>query len=175
MQYFVTSTDLQAIFKNCKIVKYADLDQYTDIYQLLPNRMDFVFLLTESEKNSGHWTLIIRDDNTFEYFDSYGTSPKNILDYIPKYTNRKLGNDFKEDLGKMIKSIKPTDKFIYNMTKFQKEAPNINTCGRWVIARLSLFLSDDLNLKEFTKLMKTKAKKLKMTNDEFITFLVTVN
>ena len=61
------------------------------------------------------------------------------------------------------------------MTKFQKEAPNINTCSRWVIARLSLFLSDDLYLKEFTKLMKTKAKNVKMTNDEFVTFLVTVN
>ena len=175
LSYFVTSTDLQSIFKNCKIVKYADLDNYKDIYQLLPNRMDFVFLLTESEKNSGHWTLIIRDNNIFEYFDSYGTSPKNILDYIPKYMNGKLGYDYGEDFGKMIRSIKPTDKFIYNKTKFQKEAPNINTCGRWVIARLSLFLSDDLNLKEFTKLMKTKAKKLKMTNDEFITFLVTVN
>ena len=88
--------------------------------------------------------------------DSYGVSPKNILDYI-------------------IKSIKPTDKFIYNKTKLQKEQEGINTCGRWVIARLSLFLSNNLNLKEFTKLMKTKAKQLKMTNDEFITYLVTVN
>ena len=175
LSYFVTSTDLQSIFKNCKIVKYADLDNYKDIYQLLPNRMDFVFLLTESEKNSGHWTLIIRDDDTFEYFDSYGTPPKRILDYISKYMNKKLGNDFQEDLGKMIISIKPTDKFVHNKTKFQKEHKGINTCGRWVIARVSLFLSDDLNLKEFTKLMKTKAKKLKMTNDEFITFLVTVN
>ena len=94
MDYFVTSTDLQAIFKNCKIVKYADLDNYKDIYQLLPNRMDFVFLLTESEENSGHWTLIIRDNNIFEYFDSYGTSPKNILDYILKYMNRKVGSNF---------------------------------------------------------------------------------
>ena len=138
LSYFVTSTDLQSIFKNCKIVKYADLDNYKDIYQLLPNRMDFVFLLTESEKNSGHWTLIIRDDDTFEYFDSYGTSPKNILDYIPKYMNKKLGNDFQEDLGKMIRSIKPTDKFVYNKTKFQKEQEGINTRGRWVIARLNL-------------------------------------
>ena len=128
LSYFVTSTDLKAIFKNCKIVKYADLDNYKDIYQLLPNRMDFVFLLTESEKNSGHWTLLIRDDNVFEYFDSYGRSPKNILDYIPKYMNKILGNDFKEDLGKMLKSIKPTDKFIYNKTKFQKEQEGINTC-----------------------------------------------
>jgi hypothetical protein len=61
------------------------------------------------------------------------------------------------------------------MTKFQKEQEGINTCGRWVIARIALHLSDSLNLKDFTKLMKTKAKKLKMTNDEFITFLVTVN
>ena len=49
------------------------------------------------------------------------------------------------------------------------------TCGRWVKARLALFLSDELNLNEFTKLIKTKTKQLKMTNDEFITFLVTVN
>ena len=175
LSYFVTSTDLQSIFKNCKIVKYADLDNYLDIYQLLPNIMDFCFILTESENNSGHWTLLIRDDDFFEYFDSYGTSPKNILDYIPNYMNRKLGNNYKEDIGKMIKSIKPTDKFIYNKTKFQKEQEGINTCGRWIIGRLSLFLSDDLNLQEFTKLMKTKAKNLKLSNDEFITYLVNVN
>jgi len=41
---------------------------------------------------------------------------------------------------------------------------------RWCIARLSLFLSDDLDLNEFTKLIKTKTKQLKMRNDEFITF-----
>ena len=71
MDYFVTSTDLQSIFKNCKIIKYADLDNYDDIYMLLPNRMDFCFILTESKLNSGHWTLLIRDDNIIEYFDSY--------------------------------------------------------------------------------------------------------
>jgi len=175
MDYFVTNGDLQSIFKNCKIIKYADLDNYNDIYMLLPNRMDFCFILTESELNSGHWTLLIRDDIMFEYFDSYGTSPKNILDYIPTFMNKRLGNNYNEDIGMMIKSIKKTDKFIYNKTKFQKEQEGINTCGRWVIARLSLFLSDDLDLKDFTKLIKTKSKQLKMTNDEFITFLVTVN
>jgi hypothetical protein len=107
--------------------------------------------------------------------DPYGVSPKNILDYIPNYMNKKLGNNYKEDIGKMIKSIKPTDKFIYNKTKFQKEPPNINTCGRWVIGRLALFLSDDLNLNEFNKLIKIKTKQLKMTPDQFITFLVTLN
>jgi len=172
--YFVTNFDILAVFPEAKIIKYANLDQYNDIYQLLPNRMDFVFLLTESESNSGHWTLMIRDDHKFEYFDSYGVSPKSILDYIPSYKNRKLGNNYSEDLGMIIKSIKPSDKFIYNKTKFQRDGSNINTCGRWVIARLALFLSDSLDLKEFTKLMKIKAKQLKMKNDEFITFLVSV-
>jgi len=86
LSYFVTNFDIKAIFKNAKIVRYADLDNFKDIYELLPNRMDFVFLLTESQKNSGHWTLLIRDDNVFEYYDSYGTSPKSILDYIPSFT-----------------------------------------------------------------------------------------
>ena len=54
MDCFVTNFDLLAIFKNCKIIKYADLDNYNDIYMLLPHRMDFCFILTESEKNSGH-------------------------------------------------------------------------------------------------------------------------
>jgi hypothetical protein len=175
MDYFVTSTDLQAIFKNCKIVKYADLDNYDDIYQLLPNRMDFCFILTESELNSGHWTLLIRDDNNFEYFDSYGKSAKKILDYIPTFMNKKIGNNYSEDLGMIINSIKPTDKFTYNKTKFQEDGNNINTCGRWVIARLSLFLSDDLNLNEFTKLIQMKSKQLKLTKDKLITFLVSIN
>ena len=54
MDYFVTIFDLLATFKNCKFVRYAELDNYDDIYMLLPNRMDFCFILTESEKNSGH-------------------------------------------------------------------------------------------------------------------------
>jgi hypothetical protein len=77
----------------------------------------------------------------FEYFDSYGVSPKSILDYIPSFKNKQLGNNYSEDLGKMIKSIKPTDTFTYNKIKFQKEEPNINTCGRWCIARLSVFFN----------------------------------
>ena len=44
MEYFVTNHDILQIFPNCKIVKYAVLDQYETIYDLLPNQMDFVFL-----------------------------------------------------------------------------------------------------------------------------------
>ena len=57
MDYFVTSTDLQAIFQNCKIIKYADLDNYNDIYMLLPNRMDFCLFLLNLRRtvDTGHY------------------------------------------------------------------------------------------------------------------------
>jgi hypothetical protein len=174
MEYFVNNYDILKIFPNCKIVKYADLDQYQTIYDLLPNPMDFVFLLTESELNSGHWTLIIRDGTNFEYFDSYGESPKSILDYIPSYKNKQLGNNHMEDLGNIIKSVKPRDKFIYNKFQFQSDKPNINTCGRWCICRVALFLSDSVDLKQFTKIIKLKSKDLKKSFDEVIVFLVSV-
>ena len=38
MEYFVSNTDLLNIFPNCKIVKYAELDQYETIYDLLPHK-----------------------------------------------------------------------------------------------------------------------------------------
>ena len=174
MEYFVNNYDILNIFPNCKIVKYADLDQYETIYDLLPNQMDFVFLSTESELNSGHWTLIIRDGTNFEYFDSYGESPKRILDYIPIYKNKQLGNNHKEDLGNIIKSVKPSDKYIYNKFQFQSDKPNINTCGRWFICRVALFLSDSVDLTQFTKIIKLKSKDLKKSFDEVIVFLVSV-
>ena len=174
MNVFVTNFDILQVFPNCKIIKYANLDNYMTIYDLLPNKMDFVFILTESELNSGHWTLLIRDGNLFEYFDSYGESPKTILQYIPSYKNKQLGNMYKEDLGNIIKSVKPGDKFIYNKFQFQSDKPDINTCGRWCICRVALFLSDSVDLKQFTKIIKLKSKDLKKSFDELIVFLVNI-
>jgi hypothetical protein len=74
IQYFITNFDLQSAFPNCKIVKYADLEIYETIYDLLPNRMDFCFILAESKYNVGHWTALIRNGSNFEYFDLYSDS-----------------------------------------------------------------------------------------------------
>jgi len=115
IKYFVTNFDLESAFPHCKIVKYANLDKYQHIYDLLPNRIDFCFILTESKYNQGHWTALIRNDNKFEYFDSYSDSPKSILDFIPNYMNKQLGNNWSEDLGKIIKSIKKKYTYIWSL------------------------------------------------------------
>jgi len=172
IQYFITNFDLESKFPHCKIVKYADLDIYRDIYELLPNQMDFCFILTESKHNEGHWTVLLRDGSNFEYLDSYGDSPKSILDFIPKYMNKQLGNNWSQDLGKIIKSIKPSDKFLYNKNPLQQEMQHVNTCGRWVILRVSTFLKESMKNKQFVSYIKAQQKKVKRPLDEVVCMLV---
>jgi hypothetical protein len=76
INYFVSNFDLMNLFPNCKIVKFAELDNYKSIYDLLPNKLDFVFILVESQPDHGHWQLLLRNKNMFEFFDSYGDPPK---------------------------------------------------------------------------------------------------
>ena len=172
IKYFVTNFDLESAFPNCKIVKYANLEIYETIYDLLPNKMDFCFILTESKHNQGHWTALIRNDNKFEYFDSYSDSPKSILDFIPKYMNDRLGNNWSQDLGKIIGSIKKTDKFMYNKTPLQQEMEDINTCGRWCILRVATFLKETMDNKQFVSYIKKQQRNVKRPFDEVITMLV---
>jgi Ulp1 family protease len=134
--------------------------------------MDFCFILTESKYNVGHWTALIRDGSNFEYFDSYGDSPKSILDFIPKYMNKQLGNFWSADLGKIIGSIKKSDKFLYNKYPLQQELQDVNTCGRWVIIRVSTFLKESMKNKQFLSFIKKQQKKVKRPLDEVVCMLV---
>jgi|AntAceMinimDraft_1070359.scaffolds.fasta_scaffold126119_2 hypothetical protein len=54
IKYFMTNHDLMNMFPNCKIVKLADLSLYKYIYDLLPNKIAFIFMLTETEPDYGH-------------------------------------------------------------------------------------------------------------------------
>jgi hypothetical protein len=172
IQYFITNFDLESIFPYSKIVKYADLDFYESIYDLLPHQMDFCFILTEAKYNVGHWTVLIRNDNKFEYFDSYGDSPKSILDFIPKYMNTQLGNNWSQDLGKIIGSIKINDEFLYNKFPLQQEIENVNTCGRWVILRVATLLKESLDNNQFVSYIKAQQQKMKRPLDEVVCMLV---
>ena len=173
MNKFVTNFDILNIFPEAKIKTYAELEKYETIYELMPNKIDYVFLLTESEKNKGHWTLMLRRVNKFSYFDSYGNSPMEILSFTPKFMNKFLGNDWNKDLGKMIKSIKCKNNFTYNKTAFQNiNKSSIATCGRWCIYRLYTFLLESLDDAAFLKRMKEQKKISKVSYDQTIVGLV---
>lgn len=174
INYFVTNFDLMNMFPDCKIVKFADLDSYKSIYELLPNKMDFVFMLTETEPNHGHWQLILRDNNIFEFFDSYGDQPKTILNFIPKYMMKLLGNDYEKDIGHILKSVEKPDKLVINSFPFQSEIEGVNTCGRWIALRVALMLQKNMNNKQFIKYIKELKMKSKLTFDEMICSIINI-
>jgi hypothetical protein len=86
--------------------------------------------------------------------------------------NQQLGNNWNEDLGKIIKSIKKTDKFLYNKYPFQQEMEGVNTCGRWVIIRVSTFLKESMKNKQFLSFIKKQQRKVKRPLDEVVCMLV---
>ena len=175
IKYFVSGSDLEIYFPNCKIVKFSNLDEYKSIYDLLPGKIDFCFILVETTGvNVGHWQLLYRDKDTFNFFDSYGDKPTSILNFIPKSLNKYLGNDYREDMGHILKSIKKPDKLVVNSFPFQSNIDGVNTCGRWVLARLAFFLRGGMENRDFIKYIKEATKTSRLRRDEVVVRLISV-
>jgi hypothetical protein len=136
------------------IIKYSELSNYNNMEELLPNDKDFKIILTESEYNSGHWCCIMRYGNIIEWFDSYGVHPEGQLSFIPLPIKQMLGED-KYHLTRLLKTLKPNQKIIFNNKAFQVLKDGVNTCGRWVIARI-LTMRIGYNLQDFIDLLKKK-------------------
>ena len=58
-----------------KVVKFSYLENYNDIYQLLPEWEDYRIILIEQKSRMGHWVCLTRGDDIFIFFDSYGYNP----------------------------------------------------------------------------------------------------
>lgn len=84
LSYLVSSIDLkQKIKHKIKIVQYKDLFKCNDLLTLLPNKLSIlVILIHTSPNNSGHWTILKRQDKLLTYFDSYGKGVDQELKYI---------------------------------------------------------------------------------------------
>ena len=55
-----------------------------------------------------------------------------------------LGNDYNEDIGHILKSIKKSDKLIINSYPFKSDIDDVNTCGRWVFFEGCFIVSEKL-------------------------------
>ena len=61
LSYSFSDSDIKKYLgESCKIIKYGDLDNYSSLEELLPNDTDFVVILLETKKNTGHWTALLR-------------------------------------------------------------------------------------------------------------------
>lgn len=136
-----------------KIISYSELQDFQFIEQLLPNQYDYIIILIEQTKNIGHWIGILRyidsNDlkNTIEIFDSYGKPLIGTLDKIKGIIKIEQSRQYITDL--IDDAILKNYKIVQNRIQFQKYGDNINTCGRYVIARIVSVMKLKMNLKEF--------------------------
>lgn len=124
----------------CRWLMYDQLQEFNSIEQLMELGAVVILLQIESSsRNSvGHFILLLDHKTHYEHFDSYGLN----MDEELRITQEKhLTRIFK--MGR-----KP---LIDNTKKLQTFREDVNTCGRWVVARLLL---RHLELDEFLKLIQ---------------------
>lgn len=169
IKYSLTNTDIDSIFTGSNhIIKYSSLINYNNIDDVFGNN-DFIILIIEEKLNSGHWTCLLRYDNTVEMFDSYGGTIDNELQYI-SHNQRSLLGESSHLLTKLLNQSYYD--IVFPKYRFQKLQNGVNTCGRHVLCRLILFLGEGFNLNQYTKWFKTTVKKLKLSNDEYVVKLI---
>lgn len=153
--------------KKCKIVLYEDINKSKNIDELL-GKEGCVFILYESKKHYGHWTLLMkRNNNIIEFFDSYNYKPDDQFEFIEE-DFRELNNMMYPKLVELLYDASDRYKIHYNNYKFQSKLGNIATCGRWCIVRLWF---KDINIDRFYKMIKYIKKKTGLSYDKIVVHL----
>ena len=173
---FITDSDLEEYFGRGvqeHIVVYGDLDDYgNDITKLLPKQRDYAIILIESKPSSGHWILLLRSGQTLEVFNSYGFFPSTELDYNLKSVNKMLDSETRWLNLMLEEALRNGFKVVYNKKRFQSLDSGVATCGKYLIFRLNMFLNKNMNLSTFIQVMDRLGKRLDLTPDELVTFLI---
>jgi RNA binding exosome subunit len=156
---YITDTDIERMFgkeASSYILLYSDLSRYKSINHLLPKKKDFKIILIEEKQLQGHWIAILRYGNTIEVFNSYGTKPSSELNLLSKHQKEALNENVKW-LNLLLNKAIPKFNVIYNTKRFQKlksdSGQEVNTCGRFVLLRILMFLYFNKSLNEFIKFM----------------------
>jgi len=102
-------------------------------------------ILFETSTNYGHWIALIRvNDNTVEWFDSYGLYPNEELTMIPKGFASRTHQDAPY-LAYMLRDGGYTN-LLFNEEPLQSSGRRVSTCGRWTAVRIAM---KHISLKRF--------------------------
>jgi len=68
---------------------------------------------------------------------------------------------------------KSSYKTVVSEHKFQSENSHVDTCGKWVLLRILMFVCGGLKLPEFVEFVKKGTNQLNVNNDELVCRLIT--
>ena len=167
----LSDDDVDKYFEGHKteIMKYSDLENYNSIDDLLPKPFDYKIILIETKYNQGHWVLLMKRNNTIEYFNSYGVNADIQKNSLNKLMNKMLGQ--KEDyVMRLIRKSKK--KYVINNIPFQNKNPKIATCGRWCIIRILTAEKTGMDLTDFTRYILNNCDKMNISPDMVVCMFV---
>lgn len=150
---------------NSKVLLYHELEQFNSIDEMFGGK-SLVFLLYQPlVGNMGHWVLLYKHLNNFQYFCSYALpidSPitKWYRDGQPTY----LSNLLNKAHGLRI---------TYNSYPFQTKKQDISTCGRWCLLRAKTII-DGMPLQQFINMMIYLRKVTNRTFDNLVSDLIDI-
>jgi len=149
LDYPLRGKDIQRIV-DCNLIEYSQLYNTDNLDELFVN--DCCVILYRSSPKVAHWCCLLRNKFGIEFFDPYGELIDSQIDEV-KSVNPKYGNNYYH--GKQLIKLLIESKYKclhYNEFRLQKEAKNINTCGRHVAVRL---LFKNLSLEQYVKHLLT--------------------
>ena len=129
LQTPLSNEDLEQHLGSQQIVKYSELSRYKDLYHLMPKKVDYCIVLLEAQENRGHWCVILRQNKTFYYFNSYGKKYDSDKNYISKMMLKILHED-RNEIQRLITAT-GLKKIWWNRVKMQGD--NSQVCGRYVV------------------------------------------
>ena len=110
----------------------------------------------------------------YQFFDSYGLPVDREFEYIPVHIQEILDEKFKVLSYLLNKVLLKGGRYSYNNIKYQRQAENINPCGRYVCFFLYMFMKYNYNMKKFQEFMKNQKELTKLPYDCIICNLTKV-
>lgn len=99
----------------------------------------------------GHFIALLKQDGYIEHFDPYGLNIEQELSIT-------------HEQGVLKSLLEQAGKVVTNQTQLQQWKDDIQTCGRWCVARVRM---RDLNLREFIQFFKQSI----LTGDQKVTLM----
>jgi hypothetical protein len=152
--YALSNDDINTILDpETKILSYPKFCEVEHIDSVFDRLGRCVFLFLTENETTGHWLCMFkRGKDTIEYFDSYGEKP----DAQRKWLSEEQLEDLGEGEPCLTYLLKASGyKVYYNTVQYQKDKQDVNSCGRWCVARL---ICKDFSNLQFHNLIKQQMK-----------------
>ncbi len=123
--------------KKAKILTYKELAEYDDLDNALGFGGMLILLYLTTADNYGHWCCVFkRNSNTVEFFDSYGKTIDEPLNYAKKDV-RIRNNEVLPHLSKLLYESGYQIEYNDHRLQSMSETIHVATCGRHVLCRLA--------------------------------------